>query len=42
MLRELIEYGKNRKEEMKITLHEIKKNPQGDNSEGKEAGIQTK
>ena len=36
MLRELIEYGKCIREEMKSTLHEIKKNPQGTNSEGKE------
>ena len=36
MLRELIEYGNNVKEEMKVTLSEIKKNPQGTNSEGKE------
>ena len=40
MLRELIEYGKNIKEEMKATLSEIKKNPQETNSEGKEARIQ--
>ena len=40
MLRELTEYGKSIKEEMKVTLSEIKKNPQGTNSEGKEAGIQ--
>ena len=40
MLRELTEYGKNMREEMKATLGEIKKNLQGTNSEGKEAGIQ--
>ena len=40
MLKELIEYGKNIREEMKATLSEIKKNPQGTNSEGKEAGVQ--
>ena len=40
MLREIIEYGKNIREEMKATLSEIKKNLQGTNSEGKEAGIQ--
>ena len=40
MLKELIEYGNNIKEEIKATLNEIKKNPQGTNSEGKEAGIQ--
>ena len=37
MLRELIEYSNNIKEEMKVTLSEIKKNLQGTNSEGKEA-----
>ena len=36
MLREIIEYGKNIREEMKATLSEIKKNPQRTNSEGKE------
>ena len=40
MLRELIEYANSIKEEMKVTLSEIKKHPQGINSEGKEAGIQ--
>ena len=40
MLREIIEYGKNIREEMKATLSEIKKNPQGTNSEGKEPRIQ--
>ena len=40
MLRELTEDGNNIKEEMKVTLTEIKKNPQGTNCEGKEAGIQ--
>ena len=40
MLRELTEYGNNIKGEMKATLSEIKKNPQGTNSEGKEAGVQ--
>ena len=40
MLRELTEYGKNIKEEIRATLNEIKKNPQGTTSEGKEAGIQ--
>ena len=39
MLRELTEYSNNIKEEMKFTLNEIKKNPQGTNSEGKELGI---
>ena len=43
MLREFLEYGnkvKKTKEEMKVTLSEIKKNLQGTNSEGKEDGIQ--
>ena len=40
LLKELIEYSNNIKEEMKVTLSEIKKNPQGTNSEGKEARIQ--
>ena len=40
MLRELTEYGNNKKEEMKATLSEIKKNPQETNREGKEAEIQ--
>ena len=40
MLRELTEYGNNIKEEMKVILSEIKKNPQGTNSEGKEASVQ--
>ena len=42
MLREFLEYGnkvKKTKEEMKVTLSEIKKNLQGTNSEGKEDGI---
>ena len=39
MLKELIEYGNNIKEEMKVTLSEIKKNLQGTNSEGKKATI---
>ena len=40
MLKDLIEYGKNIREEMKALLRGIKKNPQETNSEGKEAGIQ--
>ena len=40
MLKELIEYGDNIKEEMKVTLSEIKKHLQGTNSEGKKARIQ--
>ena len=39
MLKELMEYGNNIKEEMKVTLSEIKKNLQGNNSEGKESGV---
>ena len=39
MLRELNEYSKHIREEMKATWSEIKKNPQGTNSEGEEAGI---
>ena len=39
MLKELTEYGNNIKE-MKVTLSKIKKNLQGTNSEGEEAGIQ--
>ena len=35
MLRELIEYGKGIREEMKAALSEIKTNPQGTNSERK-------
>ena len=38
--KELTEYGKSIREEMKATLSKIKKNPQGNNNEGKEAGIQ--
>ena len=40
MLRELIAYGKCRREETKAILSEIKKTPQRTKSEGKEAGIQ--
>ena len=40
-LRELLEYGKKIKEEMKVTLSEIKTNPQETNRGGKEAGFQT-
>ena len=40
MLKELVEYGNNIKEEMKATLSEIKKNPQGTNNEEEEAQIQ--
>ena len=40
MLRELIECSRCIREEMKATIREIKKNPQGTNSEGKEAGVQ--
>ena len=41
MLKELIEYGSSMKEEMKVTLREVKKNLQGSNNEGKETRIQT-
>ena len=40
LLKELIEYGKHIKEEMKVTLSEIKKNIQKTNSEGRETGTQ--
>ena len=40
MLKEVIEYNKNIKEEKKATLSEIKKNLQGTNSVGEKAGIQ--
>ena len=40
MLKQIIEYSKNIREEMKVTLSEIKKILQGTNSEGKRAGIQ--
>ena len=33
MLKELIEYSKNVREEMKVTLSDIKKNPQGTNQQ---------
>ena len=42
MLRDLFEYSKHLREEMKAILSEIKKNPQGTNSEGKEAKVQIK
>ena len=38
--KELTEYGKSIREEMKATLSEKKKNLQGPNSEGKEVRIQ--
>ena len=41
MLKELIEYGNNIKEEMKVTLSKIKKNLQGTISGGEEAWIQS-
>ena len=40
MLKELIGYSNNIKEEVKVTLSKILKNPQGTNSEGKEGRIQ--
>ena len=39
LLKEFIEYGNNVKEEVKVTLSEIKKNVQRTNSEGEEARI---
>ena len=41
MLKELTEYSNNIKEEMKVTLIEIMNNPDGTNSAGKEAGVQS-
>ena len=40
MFREISEYSNNITEEMKVTVSEIKKNPQRTSHEGKEAGIQ--
>ena len=40
LLTEMIEYGHNIKEEVKVIQSEIKKNIQGTNSEGKETGTQ--
>ena len=40
VLRELSEYGKSIREEMKTTLSEIKENPQGTNRERKETRVQ--
>ena len=40
MLRDVIEYSKCIREEMKATLSEIKNNLQGTNSDGKETRIQ--
>ena len=40
MLKSLIHYSKNIREEMKALVREIKENPQETNSEGKEAGVQ--
>ena len=40
MLKELIECSQCIREEMKATIREIKKNPQGTNNEGKEARFQ--
>ena len=39
MLRELIEYGKSIREEMKVTLSKIKKNPQGTTVNGRKLGF---
>ena len=41
MLREIIGYGKIIREDVKTLLRDIKKNPQGTNSEGKEAGFKS-
>ena len=40
MLRELTEYSKRIREEMKATLSEMKKHPQGTNCEAKETRVQ--
>ena len=40
MLKELTDYGRSIREEMKATVSEIKKNPQGTNSEGREVRVQ--
>ena len=40
ILRDLTEYSKSIREEMKATVSEIKKNPQGTNSEGREVRVQ--
>ena len=40
IFRELIQYAKRIREEIKFTLSEIKKNPQGTSSEGKETSTQ--
>ena len=41
MLREVIENGKNIKEEMKVTLSKIKKNPQGTTVNGRKLGLKS-
>ena len=40
MLKDLIEYGKSIREEMKAVLREFLKSPRETNSEGMEAGVQ--
>ena len=40
-LREVIEYSKNIRQEMKAILSEVKENPQGANSEGKKPGFKS-
>ena len=40
MLKELIQHSNNIREEMKVTLSEIKKNLQGTKNEGKKTGTQ--
>ena len=41
MLRELLELGKGRREEMKATLSEIKKTPLGTTAKGRKSGIKS-
>ena len=41
MLKELIDYGNNIKEEMKVTLNEIKKNLHGTNREKMKPGLKS-
>ena len=40
MLTELVEFGRNLDEKMKVMLSETKENVQGTNSDGKETGTQ--
>ena len=41
ILRELLELGKGRREEMKATLSEIKKTPLGTTAKGRKSGIKS-